>query len=122
MTHADQVTSFARSWLGTPFVNGACAIGYGCDCLGLIRGLWAQVTGRPFGSVPPYDVGMRQGAAHDHLLAVLSPRFMAVPQAAPIMAGQILVFALRGAAGGETFGGVCGGGPYDPCLCALRRC
>lgn len=45
MGDAARVVSAARRWIGTPFVHGACARGMGTDCLGLVRGLWAEMTG-----------------------------------------------------------------------------
>ena len=35
----------ARAWIGTPYVRGAAVRGLGCDCVGLARGVWADVTG-----------------------------------------------------------------------------
>jgi NlpC/P60 family putative phage cell wall peptidase len=33
----------AQSWLGTPYRHQGARKQIGCDCLGLIRGVWAQV-------------------------------------------------------------------------------
>lgn len=46
----DRVIAAARRWIGTPYVRGAAAEGLGCDCIGLARGVWAEVAGV---SVPP---------------------------------------------------------------------
>jgi hypothetical protein len=35
----------ARSWIGTPYAHQASVKGIGCDCLGLVRGVW-RVNGR----------------------------------------------------------------------------
>ncbi|MGF1462063.1 MAG: NlpC/P60 family protein [Maricaulaceae bacterium] len=35
----------ARSWIGTPYRHQASAKGAGCDCLGLIRGVWRALIG-----------------------------------------------------------------------------
>ena len=35
----------ARSWIGTPYHHAASLKGVGCDCLGLIRGVWRVVIG-----------------------------------------------------------------------------
>jgi NlpC/P60 family putative phage cell wall peptidase len=39
------IVGVARLWLGTPYVRGAAVRGVGCDCVGLARGVWADVTG-----------------------------------------------------------------------------
>jgi NlpC/P60 family putative phage cell wall peptidase len=35
----------AYQWLGTPYRHGAARKQVGCDCLGLIRGVWREVYG-----------------------------------------------------------------------------
>ena len=35
-----RVVAEARMWIGTPYVHQASALGAGCDCLGLVRGVW----------------------------------------------------------------------------------
>jgi len=40
-----EVVTLARSWIGTPYHNMAAVKGKGCDCLGLLRGVYAEITG-----------------------------------------------------------------------------
>lgn len=44
----------ARGWIGTPYVLGAALRGAGCDCVGLIRGVWSDITGDPPPPPPPW--------------------------------------------------------------------
>lgn len=44
MPRPDPVTA-ARAWIGTPYIRGAALRGAGCDCVGLIRGVYEDVTG-----------------------------------------------------------------------------
>ena len=30
----------ARRWIGTPYQHQASVLGAGCDCLGVLRGVW----------------------------------------------------------------------------------
>lgn len=48
----DAVVAAARAWVGTPYVLGAALRGAGCDCVGLIRGVLADLTGGPVVPVP----------------------------------------------------------------------
>lgn len=48
----DRVIEAARAWIGTPYVLGAALRGCGCDCVGLIRGVLADVAGGPVPAVP----------------------------------------------------------------------
>jgi NlpC/P60 family putative phage cell wall peptidase len=49
----------ARRWIGTPYHDQASVRGVGCDCLGLVRGVWREVVGdeplNKTGPVPPYS-------------------------------------------------------------------
>jgi NlpC/P60 family putative phage cell wall peptidase len=40
-----RVIAAARGWLGTPYHDQASAKGAGCDCLGLVRGVWRDLHG-----------------------------------------------------------------------------
>ena len=42
----------ARAWLGTPYRHQAALRGVGCDCLGLVRGVWRAVHGAEPEPVP----------------------------------------------------------------------
>jgi NlpC/P60 family putative phage cell wall peptidase len=41
-----RIVAEALSWCGTPFHAGAAVKGAGCDCYGLVVGVWAALTGR----------------------------------------------------------------------------
>ena len=49
---SEAVIHAARSWIGTPYRHGASRRGVGCDCLGLVRGVWREVVG-PEPETPP---------------------------------------------------------------------
>lgn len=62
---AATVIAAARLWLGTPYHHQASLCGAGCDCLGLIRGVWRDVSGPEPMALPPYtrdwgEVGRRE--------------------------------------------------------------
>lgn len=48
------IVTLARGWIGTPYVHQGARRGAGCDCLGLLRGVWAEATGDAVMKVPPY--------------------------------------------------------------------
>lgn len=50
----DDILTATASWLGTPYVHQASAKGAGCDCLGLIRGVWRDLYGAEPELPPPY--------------------------------------------------------------------
>jgi NlpC/P60 family putative phage cell wall peptidase len=53
MRRADIVAA-ARAWIGTPYRHQGALRGVGCDCLGLVLGVWRELTGEDPGPLPPY--------------------------------------------------------------------
>jgi NlpC/P60 family putative phage cell wall peptidase len=51
----DQVIAAARGWLGTPYHDQASLRGVGCDCLGLVRGVWRELMGAEPLPIPAYS-------------------------------------------------------------------
>lgn len=47
------IVAVARSWIGTPYVHQASVKGAGCDCLGLLRGVWCELHGGDEPEAPP---------------------------------------------------------------------
>lgn len=58
----------ARTWLGTPYRHQASEKGVGCDCLGLIRGVWRAVVGQEPQAVPPYRSDWAETGGEETLL------------------------------------------------------
>jgi len=90
------VVDLARAWIGTPYIHQASLKGVGCDCLGLLRGIWRELYGAEPEDIPPYlpdwDVdgeSLRDGLAR-HLAAV------ALAEVAP---GDVVLFRMVPRAG-----------------------
>ncbi|HEY9012127.1 MAG TPA: NlpC/P60 family protein [Devosia sp.] len=82
----DIVVATARGWLGTPYRHLAATRGAGCDCLGLIRGVWAELYGA-MPEVPNYRADVRD---QRDLLAVAEARL----DRTPLGPGRIVLFRL----------------------------
>src|SRR5215470_3685481 len=52
---ATDIITLARGWIGTPYRHQASLKGVGCDCLGLLRGVWPELHGEEPEDVPPYS-------------------------------------------------------------------
>ncbi len=88
----------ARLWLGTPYRHQASLRGVGCDCLGLLRGVWRGLYGAEPEAVPPYAGTWAESAAPgtDPLAEAAARHLMPVPGAgAAPRAGDVLLFAFR---------------------------
>ncbi|WDI32146.1 NlpC/P60 family protein [Hyphococcus flavus] len=64
-----QIVDAARSWLGTPYVHQASAKGAGCDCLGLVRGVWRDLYGAEPERPPAYTPDWNERRGDETLLA-----------------------------------------------------
>ncbi len=83
----------ARDWIGTPYVHQASLKGAGCDCLGLIRGLFRERFGEEPEAIPPYDPAWDIGGSEtlrDGLARHLTK--IALTSIAP---GDVLLFRMR---------------------------
>jgi NlpC/P60 family putative phage cell wall peptidase len=68
---SQRIVQIARSWLGTPYVHQASLKGVGCDCLGLLRGLWRELHGEEPEEVPPYSVDWAEATGLETLYMAL---------------------------------------------------
>ncbi|WP_082496306.1 NlpC/P60 family protein [Brevundimonas sp. Leaf363] len=58
----------ARAWLGTPYRHQASVKGEGCDCLGLVRGVWRETVGAEPEVLPPYTENWAEVGGRETLL------------------------------------------------------
>ncbi|HEX4298393.1 MAG TPA: peptidase P60, partial [Devosia sp.] len=57
----EAVVAAARQWLGTPYRHQGATLGAGCDCLGLLRGVWRTLYGGEPLVLPNYRADWRDG-------------------------------------------------------------
>jgi NlpC/P60 family putative phage cell wall peptidase len=88
------IVAEARSWLGTPYRHQASLKGIGCDCLGLVRGVWRAVLGAEPERTPPYAADWAEAASAEPLAAAARRHFVAV-DLADIAPGDVLLFRWR---------------------------
>jgi NlpC/P60 family putative phage cell wall peptidase len=97
MTEAEmqaRVIAAARGWIGTPYRHQASLRGVGCDCLGLLRGVWREAVGPEPEPTPAYPVDwVAQGSEERlHAAAARHLREIAPAEAGP---GRVLLFRWR---------------------------
>ena len=91
MIHRSDIVRAARGWLGTPYVHQASLRGVGCDCLGLIRGVWREAMGGEPEDVPAYGPGWAE-ATGGELLAEAGRRHLVEIPCTEYKAGDVLLF------------------------------
>jgi NlpC/P60 family putative phage cell wall peptidase len=94
--NAELVVAAAREWLGTPYRHQAATLGAGCDCLGLLRGVWRALYGDEPMAMPPYRADMRD-PAHAGALEAAAEKLL-VRTEGKAEAGQVVLFRLGGMA------------------------
>lgn len=97
MSHAitrDAIVAEARAWIGTPYQHQASLKGVGCDCLGLVRGVWRALLGPEPERIPPYAPDWAE-AAERELLAEAGLRHLVPIEINAFAAGDVLLFRWR---------------------------
>uniref|UniRef100_A0A2A4Z8R0 Peptidase P60 n=1 Tax=OCS116 cluster bacterium TaxID=2030921 RepID=A0A2A4Z8R0_9PROT len=95
MTFEAKVAAAANGWLGTPYQHQASLKHIGCDCLGLLRGVWREVRGDEPELPPPYAPRWNDAEKNDLLLAMAERNFCHKTQDEPIEMADILLFRYR---------------------------
>jgi len=90
----DRVLTLARQWLGTPYRHQASLRGVGCDCLGLVRGVWRALHGAEPESPPPYRPDWAELGEREILLEALG-RWLAPLSSVDAQPGDVLVFRMQ---------------------------
>ena len=90
----NEIVAEARRWIGTPYRHQASLKGVGCDCLGLVRGVWRAVVGAEPEHAPPYRPDWAEATRFESLAAAASRHFSPVA-VADIAAGDVLLFRWR---------------------------
>jgi NlpC/P60 family putative phage cell wall peptidase len=93
----------ARRWIGTPYRHQASLIHVGCDCLGLVRGVWRALVGAEPEAPPPYTPDWAE-AVGEETLALAAHRHFVPVDARVFGAGDVLLFRFRDGAPAKHLG------------------
>ena len=63
-----RVVAEARLWIGTPYRHQGSLCGVGCDCLGLLRGIWRTIYGTEPEKPGPYSADWAEAGGGDAML------------------------------------------------------
>jgi NlpC/P60 family putative phage cell wall peptidase len=90
----ENIVAETRSWIGTPYMHQASLKGVGCDCLGLVRGVWRAVIGDEPERAPPYAPDWAEATGGESL-ATAAARHLAPISATGFAPGDVLLFRWR---------------------------
>lgn len=97
LTNTDRVVDLARSWIGTPYHHQASLKGIGCDCIGLIRGVWRELYGDEAEEIPAYSRDWGDVSGDDDLIGAANRHLIAVSKA-DLRDGCVFAIRWRGSA------------------------
>ncbi len=89
-----QVAAIARAWIGTPYVHQASVQGVGCDCLGLLRGIWREIYGTEPEAIPAYTPDWSEPQGEEALMTA-ARRHLRILKGARLVPGQVILFRMR---------------------------
>ncbi|ODT09107.1 MAG: peptidase P60 [Kaistia sp. SCN 65-12] len=90
----DEIVDAARLWLGTPYHHQASLRGVGCDCLGLVRGVWRDLCGDEPETPPPYSPSWAESLRQE-TLALAAERHLQPHTLSDVRPGDVLLFRWR---------------------------
>lgn len=88
------IVAEARAWVGTPYRHQASLNGIGCDCLGLVRGVWRALYGGEPEEVGAYAPDWAEAAGGEPL-AEAALRHLVAVDCQNFAAGDVLLFRWR---------------------------
>ena len=87
----DSIVNLARDWIGTPYRHQASLKNVGCDCLGLIRGVWREHLGTEPELPPSYSPDWAEAGLDEALANAGRRHLISVPQLV-FQEGDVLLF------------------------------
>jgi NlpC/P60 family putative phage cell wall peptidase len=100
---SQQVVVEARAWIGTPYVHQMSSKSAGCDCLGLVRGVWARVLGAEPERPPAYSRDWSEPQGEERLWEAATRHLVSKPVAAAAD-GDVILFRMKAGAVAKHLG------------------
>ncbi|EJW10161.1 NLP/P60 family protein [Rhodovulum sp. PH10] len=94
MIERERIVAEARRWIGTPYRHQASLCGVGCDCLGLVRGVWRALYGGEPEAPPPYTPDWAEARGRDTLLEAATRHLIRI-EPSEVSPGDVLLFRWR---------------------------
>ncbi len=93
MISRSAILAETRTWIGTPYQHQASARGAGCDCLGLVRGVWRAFFGDEPEAAPAYTPDWAEREGRETLLFAARLYLREIPTEAA-RPGDVLLFRM----------------------------
>ncbi len=103
-----RIVRIAEGWIGTPYRHQGAQKQVGCDCIGLIRGVWRELYGQEPEPVPPYASDWAERGGEDRLLGAAQRHFLPLKDIEDAEPGDLLLFRWRADCAAKHAGILCG--------------
>ena len=90
----EAIIAAARGWIGTPYRHQGALKGVGCDCLGLLIGVWREVAGAEPERPPPYTPDWAEALGRETLAEAARRHLREIP-VDEALAGDVVLFRWR---------------------------
>jgi len=90
-----EVLAIAGTWIGTNYRHQGAVKGVGCDCLGLVRGIWRELYGEEPEAVPAYAPDWAERAGEERLLSAADRHFLRLTSFSQSLPGDLVLFRFR---------------------------
>ena len=87
-----RIVAEARAWVGTPYRHQASLQGVGCDCLGLVRGVWRALHGAEPEATPAYTRDWAEAAGIESLAEAARRHLDELAEPHAFAPGDVLLF------------------------------
>ncbi|EBA16156.1 hypothetical protein RSK20926_20560 [Roseobacter sp. SK209-2-6] len=98
-----RAVEIARQWIATPYRHQASTRGAGCDCLGLIRGIWRELYGTEPETLPAYSRDWSEPQGEERLWCA-ALRHLKQKDLHDVAPGDVLLFRMRAGAVAKHLG------------------
>jgi NlpC/P60 family putative phage cell wall peptidase len=92
MTTRTRIVAEARAWIGTPYRHQASLHGVGCDCLGLVRGVWRAIHGSEPEATPAYTRDWAEASGFEALAEAARRHLVELSDPHAFTPGDVLLF------------------------------
>jgi NlpC/P60 family putative phage cell wall peptidase len=95
MTARTRIIAEARAFIGTPYRHQASLQGVGCDCLGLVRGVWRAIHGAEPETTPAYTRDWAEARGNEALADAAGRHLKRLDDPQTFTPGDVLLFRYR---------------------------
>src|SRR5215813_336052 len=90
-----RIVAEARAFIGTPYRHQGSLRDVGCDCLGLVRGVWRAVMGDEPEAVPAYAPDWAEASGIEALAAAAARHLVRLDDPKDFAPGDVILFRWR---------------------------